>query len=329
MSLSVGIVGARKAVQGIGAYVARAFRSAGCEVTGIVGTSPASIEAARNELRALHGIEAAGFTDVHALLAERRPDILAICSPTAVHRPALQAALAARVHVLCDKPLWWEDETARTPPAELAAQVRRLARGFADAGRLLELNAQWPVTLPAFHALHPHAAAGASAPQSVEMLLSPITRGTAMVVDAAPHLISLLHAVAGPGHVEEARVEGEDEALSLAFTWRHARGATRASLALRRCATQPRPAGYALDGCWAERRVSLPGYAMELVSEGRSVPLPDPLDAHVAAYVARVLSGAATDVEALVESLTTLRDLVAAAEVRRAGARRSDGAPSA
>jgi predicted dehydrogenase len=325
MSLSVGVIGARKVVQGIGAYVARAFRTAGCEVTGLVGTTPASVEAARADLAASYGIRAEGFTDVRALLAARRPDILAICSPTAVHRAALQAALAARVHVLCDKPLWWEAATAREPALEAA--VRALAQGFRDAGRRLELNAQWPVTLSAYRSLHPRAEAGGV--QSVEMLLSPITRGPAMVVDAAPHLISLLHAVLGPGRVEGASVEGEDEALAVTFTWRHAAGAARAALTLRRCATQPRPAGYALNGCWAERRVILPGYAMELVSEGRAVPLPDPLDAHVADFVGRVRAGAPTDVEALVESMATLRDLVAAAEVRRAGVRRSDGAPRA
>ena len=203
MSLTVGVVGARKVVQGIGAYVARAFRTAGCEVVGVVGTNPASVEAARADLRSSYGIEAAGFTDVRELLAARRPDVLAICSPTAVHRPALEAALAARVHVLCDKPLWWEEDSARQSTDALAAQVRRLAQGFRDAGRRLELNAQWPETLSAYRALHPHAA---GPPQSVEMLLSPITRGAAMVVDAAPHLISLLHAVAGPGRVEQARV---------------------------------------------------------------------------------------------------------------------------
>jgi hypothetical protein len=151
-----------------------------------------------------------------------------------------------------------------------------------------------------------------------------------MVVDAAPHLLSLLHAVAGPGRVADARAEGEtDEALSLSFRWLHAAGETRAGLTLRRCERQPRPAGYALDGCWAERRVTLPDYAMELVAEGRAVPLPDPLDAHVAAFAARAQAGAPTDVEALVESMAALRDLVVAAESRRRQADRSDGAPRA
>ncbi len=319
--MKVAVVGARRAVQGIGAYVCRAFASAGCEVAGIVGTTPASVEAARAELGARHGLSPAGFTDVAELLERVRPDVLAICSPTHAHRPALQVALAARVHVLCDKPLWWEPGDAQRPRAELEARVRALAQGFRDAGRRLELNAQWPATLPAFRSLHPHAPA---VPRELGMLLSPITSGPAMIVDAAPHLLSLLAATAGPGSVRDVRVQGlagDDSAvLDLAFDWVHARGTTHARLALRRCERQPRPAGYGLDGCWAERQVTLPDYRMELAEGGRSVPLPDPLDAHVAGFVARVAAGEPTDVEGLVESLGNLRDLVAAAEVQRASA---------
>lgn len=320
--MKVAVVGARRAVQGIGGFVCRAFAAAGCEVAAIAGTSPASVEAARAELRAQHGLSPAGYTDVADMLARERPDALAVCSPTAVHRPALEAALAARVHVLCDKPLWWEPGDSRRPRAELEARVRALAQGFRDAGRLLELNAQWPATLPAYRALHPRAPA---APRELGMLLSPITSGTAMIVDAAPHLLSLLAATAGRGRVRDVRVQGlqgEDSAvLDLAFDWVHAGGTTHARLALRRCERQPRPAGYGLDGCWAERQVTLPDYRMELAEGGRSVPLPDPLDLHVAGFVARATAGEPTDVEGLVESLGNLRDLVAAAEVQRAPAR--------
>lgn len=320
--MKVGVVGARKAVQGIGAYVCRAFASAGCEVAGIVGTSAASVEDARAELLARFALRPAGFTDVRELLDRVKPDILAVCSPTRVHRPALEAALAARVHVLCDKPLWWEEGDTQRPRTELEARVRALAEGFAAAGRLLELNAQWPATLPAFRSLHPHAPA---VPRRLRMLLSPITTGTAMIVDAAPHILSLLAATAGPGRVRDVAVRGllgeDSEVLDLDFTWEHAGGATHAALALRRCEHQPRPAGYGLDGCWAERLVTLPDYRMELAGDGRSVPLEDPLDLHVAGFVARARAGTPPDVEGLVESLANLRDLVAAAEAQRALAR--------
>ena len=323
MSLRVGVVGARQVVQGIGPYVARAFRSAGCEVVGLSGTSAASVEAARADLARRFDIAAAGFTDTAELLSALRPDVLAICSPTRVHRPALEAALAARVHVLCDKPLWWEADSARTSREELAGAARALASGFRAAGRRLELNTQWPETLPAYRSLHPRAEVGGL--RTLDMLLSPITTGTAMIVDAAPHLLSLLWDVAGPGAVRDVRVEGlageDSDVLDLSFRYVHAAGETRASLALRRCATQPRPAGYALNGCWVERQVEQPGYRMSLVAEGRREALPDPLDAHVAGFVARVRAGEPTDVEGLVESLAILRDLVGAAESQRAGVR--------
>ena len=332
--LRVGVVGTRTVAQGIGAYVARAFASAGGEVVALVGTSPATVELARADLARRYGLQCAGYLDVGAMLGEQALDVLAICSPPAAHRAALLAALEAGVHVLCEKPLWWEADSARR--AGLAAEVEALARGFAERGRLLALNAQWPATLPTFRRLHPQAEK--EGVRTFRMLLSP--RGDApgqlaervrrerLVIDAAPHAISLLQALVGHGRVEAASASvpaGADAsagaggglaALDLSFLWRSARLATQVELALRQCPEQPRPAGYAINGAWADREVELPSYAMSLVSrEGppRRVPLPDPLDAHVADFVAGVAAGRRTDIEGLVESLAALRDLVGVA----------------
>jgi len=330
--LRVGVVGTRTVAQGIGAYVARAFASAGCEVVALVGTSPATVAQARADLSRRYGLHCAGYLDVGAMLGEQALDVLAICSPPGAHREALAAALEAGVHVLCEKPLWWEADSARR--AGLAAEVEALARGFRERGRLLALNTQWPATLPTFRRLHPQAEEGGV--RSFSMHLSP--RGDApgsqpgragrerLVIDAAPHALSLLQALVGPGRVEgasasapaPARAAGGPPlaALDLRFTWRTARIATRVELTLRQCPEQPRPAGYAINGAWADREVELPSYAMSLVSRetpARRVPLPDPLDAHVADFVAGVAAGRATEVEALVESLAALRDLVGVA----------------
>lgn len=331
--LRVGVVGARTVAQGIGAYVARAFASAGCEVVALVGTSPATVAQARADLSRRYGLQCAGYLDVGAMLGEQALDVLAICSPPGVHREALAAALEARVHVLCEKPLWWEADSARR--AGLAAEVEALARGFLERGRLLALNTQWPATLPTFRRLHPQAEKGGV--RSFSMHLSP--RGDApgsqpgrvgrehLVIDAAPHALSLLRALVGPGRVEGASASAPAPApaigggpalaaLDLRFTWRTAELATRVELTLRQCPEQPRPAGYAINGAWADREVELPSYAMSLVSRespARRVPLPDPLDAHVADFVAGVAAGRRTDVEALVESLAALRDLVGVA----------------
>ena len=331
--LRVGVVGTRTVSQGIGAYVARAFASAGCDVVALVGTSPATVGQARADLARRYGLECAGYLDVGAMLAEQRLDVLAICSPPGAHREALAAALEARVHVLCEKPLWWEADGARAlRAAEVEAEA--LVRGFVEQGRLLALNTQWPATLPSFRRLHPQAEKGGV--RSFSMRLSPRgdapgsqperTRRERLVIDAAPHALSLLQALVGHGRVEGASASSPAPtpppggpplaALDLRFTWRSAALATRVELALRQCPEQPRPAGYAINGAWADREVELPSYAMALVSReapARRVPLPDPLDAHVADFVAGVAAGRRTDVEALVESLAALRDLVGVA----------------
>ena len=331
--LRVGVVGTRTVAQGIGAYVARAFASAGCEVVALVGTSPATVAQARAELSRRYGLQCAGYEDVGARLGEEALDVLAICSPPGAHREALAAALEARVHVLCEKPLWWEADSGRR--AGLAAEAEALARGFAERGRLLALNTQWPATLPTFRRLHPQAEKGGV--RTFSMRLSPRgdvpgalperLRRERLVIDAAPHALSLLQALVGHGRVEGASASAPAAApaaaggpplaaLDLRFTWRSAQLATRVELALRQCPEQPRPAGYAINGAWADREVDLPAYAMSLVARetpARKLPLPDPLDAHVADFVAGVAAGRRTDVEALVESLAALRDLVGVA----------------
>ena len=330
--LRVGVVGTRTVCQGIGAYVARGFARAGCEVVALVGTRPETVEQARAELSRRFGLECRGYLDVESLLAGQPLDAIAICSPPAAHRAALAAALEAGVHVLCEKPLWWEAGSARRP--DLKAQVEALARGFLERGRLLALNAQWPATLPAYRRLHPRAEEGGL--RRFAMRLSPRGetpgRGDAdarqrrerLVVDAAPHAISLLQALAGHGSVEDAAASeptahGERaalDALDLRFTWATSAGRTQVELELRQCPEQPRPAGYAINDHWADREVELPGYAMSLVSRerpARHVPLDDPLDLHVADFVAGIAAGRLTDVEALVESLGALRDLVGVA----------------
>jgi predicted dehydrogenase len=45
------------------------------------------------------------FPDVAAMLAEVRPDLVVIASPTRFHRAHAEAALAAGAHVFCDKPV--------------------------------------------------------------------------------------------------------------------------------------------------------------------------------------------------------------------------------
>ncbi|MHC4846059.1 MAG: Gfo/Idh/MocA family protein [Planctomycetota bacterium] len=331
--LRVGILGARTVVQGIGPYVARAFRSAGCHVCAVAGTREETAREAAEDLSRRFDLRCTAHAGLQRMLDAESLDVLAICSPMQTHREALALASGADIHVLCEKPLVW-DAGCRAPGQALADEVRAVAEGFVARGRLLALNTQWPTTLAAYRRLHPDALRGGV--RRFEMLMSPkggggagAASGERLVVDAAPHAVSMLRALAGAGRVEAAiatrpaDVAPARSALDLAFRWRRARSATEDAtedatevlLRLRQCPEQPRPAGYAVNGAWAERRVELPAYTMSLVSEdARSEPLDDPLDSLVAGFVEDVAAGRRTDVEALVESMTALRDLVAATE---------------
>jgi predicted dehydrogenase len=144
------------------------------------------------------------------MLGEQALDVLAICSPPAAHRAALLAALEAGVHVLCEKPLWWEADSARR--AGLAARSRRWRAASPSAGGCSRSTRSGPPRCR-------HSGGCTRRPRkracgTFRMLLSP--RGDApgqlaervrrerLVIDAAPHAISLLQALVGHGRVEAA-----------------------------------------------------------------------------------------------------------------------------
>jgi predicted dehydrogenase len=309
LTLRVAVVGARRVRQGTGEYVARQLAELGCTVPAIVGTTPASIEQARAGLRERYGLDVRGYPSLAALLERERVDAVAICSPHDAHLAQLELALEARLHVLCEKPLWWAPGLTRAAVEETA---NRLVDRCAEAGRYLHLNAQWPYTLDAYHELFP--GARGVRPSSLSMWLAPMTSGVDAVVDAGSHLISMLQALLGPGELVEARVTFQDpDHLRATARYVHASGATAAELRLGRCPTPPRPAGYALDGNAVERRIELPSYRFSFEAGGRTVPVRDPLAASVEDFVRSVTTGRALDRTGLVLGMVQLHALVAAA----------------
>ncbi len=80
----------------------------------------------------------------------------------------------------------------------------------------------------------------------------------------------------------------------------------------------PRPAAYAIDGCWAHRRVSPPGYEIRFRSGEREVPVRDPLEGLIRAFVRELASHAGGDPAphnaAVVDRMAMLESLVLAFE---------------
>jgi len=320
----VAVIGARTHRQGTGPFIARELQRNGCQVCAIAGTRKSTAEAARRHLKHTYGIACHAYTSVSALLAREAVEVLAICSPAETHLKYLHLALDAGCHVLCEKPLWWPSEsgiqTNPAAPRNVVPRLRKVVLDFCQTGRYLAVNTQWPHTLPAYHTLHPPAASEPRPPAHFAMWLAPRSRGLQMVIDAAPHLLSMVRALVGPGLIESIKAEWQgstlDQDLRMQFDYRHRRGHSLVELSLSHCLEPPRPAGYSIDGRPAQRRIELPHYGMHLEYNGSKVALPDPLGASVTAFVGAVRKGERTDPTTLLDPMIQLEQLVAAARTK-------------
>jgi hypothetical protein len=272
VTLRVGVVGARRVRQGLGPFVARHLAALGASVPCFLASRAETIPQTELDL------SARGYTDLRRMLAEEKLDALAILSPSETHERYLAAALEAGLHVLCEKPLIWNG-------AGLAARAGALERDFRTAGLGLRECCQWPYTLPAYRALHPDA----GPVRSFAMKLAPASREPrAMLGDSLPHPLSLLQALApGPARLAGIRCETlAPGSLRLAFEWRGAGAPVGVEIALVTQERPPREAGYAVNGRWAERRIRADDYALRFADGAREVPVPDPLRALLADFVA-------------------------------------------
>ena len=91
----------------MGQVHARAARAAGAEVVAAAGSAP------DHGARSAAGVGARrGYTDLAAMLADDAVDVVHICTPNDSHAALALAAVRAGVHVVCEKPLTTDPESA-------------------------------------------------------------------------------------------------------------------------------------------------------------------------------------------------------------------------
>jgi hypothetical protein len=261
----IALIGARRVRQGLGPFVARHLVALGAEVPCFLGTRPETIAESERTLGAR------GYADLGELLARETPDALAILSPSETHERYLEAALEARVHVLCEKPLLWNGPG-------FARRAALLCERFATAGLLLRESCQWPYTLPAYRALHP----GVGPLRSFAMRLSPAAREPRqMLGDALSHPLSLLQALSAnaAARAEDVVLAARPGEVDLRFAYRTPTDSVASELRLRTSERPPREAAYAVNGHWAEREIRPSDYAFRFRDGSREVEVPDPLHA--------------------------------------------------
>jgi len=277
----VALIGARRRRQGLGPFVARQLASHGATVVAHLGTRPETVAAAGEELRSLAGVNSPGYVDFEQLLAEQRPEALAILAPAEHHASWLRRALDHDLAVLCEKPLVWGDD-------DPAGQARTLVGAFAERGLLLHENCQWPLTIPTWDALFP--GARQAPPRRFDMTMSPARPGLAMLADSMSHPLSLLQELAPglgalPTDVRFSSTAQDAAELEVRFSWPAETGPVEATVRFALGPEQPREAGWGLDGRYAQRLIRAHDYAQFLASGARLVDLPDPLGLLVGRFV--------------------------------------------
>ena len=287
----VGIIGARRSRQGLGPWVARFLKASGVEVACFLATGSETLQAAREELGEKHGIEARGYLDLEEMIRAEAPVALVILSPSETHLAYLDAALGAGLHTLCEKPLVWGERG-------LAEAAARIVLGYENRGLKLWENCPWPYTLPSYGGLFPGVLD--AAPERFEMRLSPVSTGKQMLGDAMPHVLSLLQSLAPSASVaieaigySTRQIDAPD--LTVTFRYRAGEHLVNTEVRLVQAKSQPREAGYAVNGHWARRRIEMADYAICFEAGKRRVSVPDPLGLLIADFARDLASEATTD----------------------------------
>ena len=284
--LRVGLIGARRARQGLGPFLARDLRAAGAELPCFLVSRAAHLESAASQLEETAGVVARGYTDLRELLAHEELDALVVSSPHETHGDVLDAAVEAGLHALCEKPLLWGVD-------DLAARAADRISAFEKRHLELWENCQWPFALPAFERLHP-GSTGAP-PARFAMGLQPAGAGAQMLADSLPHPLSLLQRLVpgGAPRVEEvsfSETTPAPERLELRFRYRAGASSCACTIELRPSQSHPRTVWLAVDGRRAERAVSS-DYRLSFRDGARVVPFEDPMSQLVRGFVTALSRG--------------------------------------
>lgn len=145
--LRVAVVGAT----GIGKHHGKWYAMEGCDVVAFMGSTPESVARTREAMRQLFDFQGQGYVELHAMLAEQRPDAVSVCTPHHLHREHTLACLHAGAHVLCEKPLVWD---AAKSPAEMLADGGFMISAADQAGRILAVNTQYLAAIKPYLALY-------------------------------------------------------------------------------------------------------------------------------------------------------------------------------
>jgi predicted dehydrogenase len=196
--LRAAVVGA----SGIGKHHAKWLAALGAEVVAIVGSSPETATATAEALHEQLQISPRPYHDLCAMLAAEDPDLVHVCTPPHLHHAHVLALADHRCHLLCEKPLTWDDDK---PGAQLLAEAREMVAATTRPERVTAVNLQYTAVPPAYYALLRTLGQEVKPPRQFFMHMdSRRERNVYEIIwrELSPHCLSVLAAFCGPGQVD-------------------------------------------------------------------------------------------------------------------------------
>ena len=231
--LRVGVIGA----SGIGKHHARWHAMSGSRVVGIVGTSEPSIARAAGQMKDDFGFDGIGYTSVREMLETESPDIVAVTSPYTCHKEHAMEAVASGAHVLCEKPLVWDESHSLD---RIIGEGRELMAEAGSTDALFGMTAQYPSSLPMYRELYERDRGTLETIETFEMEMEVKRRGERRLfernwIDVASHPISLVIGFLGQGEIVWGSAEClvEEAECCASFDYKSAAGTTKVSFVIR------------------------------------------------------------------------------------------------
>ncbi len=315
MTLHAAIIGPGRSNQGTGPYIARTLNQNGVEIAGLLSSSLNSAKAAAQDLLERYSINAEVYSSLDELLGNDAINTLVISSPINSHEAYLQAAIEANCHVFCEKPLWWPNNNVANDidVTSLIEKTTTLVKRFREQNLVLQLNTQWPFTLPTYYEIFPAAEKYQTKEiKNFAMWLAPQSIDKDMIIDAGPHLLSMLYAIVGAGRIENIQsltgvAAGKE--LAIEFDYLHAFGETQVSLNLHASDAFPKPAAYAINDNRVDRHVDVSNYLISLCALNKQVPIVDPLVCSIRNFISTIHSKSSPDETSLIDGMSHLAQI--------------------
>jgi predicted dehydrogenase len=131
---------------------------------------------------------------VEKMLDSERPDIVAVTSPYRLHYYHVLAALNSGAHVVCEKPMYWDEDK---DPNVILSRSREMVDQAEISGRLLGVSAQYPAVVPSYKAFYEAHRGSWDALETISMEMEVKGRKgpkhfEEIWIDVGPHPLSLV-----------------------------------------------------------------------------------------------------------------------------------------